>query len=226
MSMVYMPLFIKVEMTRENYINLIREAGSQYQRTYLRESYHYDGTYFSLDVCNMDDFYISKEAAMIAKYVDPKKKIGGYIYHKGTSYSISELIFVNGTYNIGNKVVSKEGENELATYQRTKGEFFQQFPLPSNEGTISISDILPNVPSPKCYECLGMSLSALDQTLEQNGYQIEKMYRDMGRIFISLKGCEENAENILAKIYNANKVYLFCEDGDQEFPHEVMMLLG
>ena len=225
MAMVQMPLLIKVKMTKENYAALITEAAKKYFRVYLKRNYLYDGTYFMLDVCDMDNFEIFKEAAMIAKFAEPTDEVVGLIYDGGCSFSVTELRFVNGGC-LTEKALDKKKHGGYDLYHQKKEAFLNRFPADGTGTTgTTAADVIPPKNDVKVYDCLGMSYDTLDCFFEQKGYHVEEIYRDGGRVFVIISNSEERPEEILAQHYNCDKVYLFCDADHQEFPDNIMMLM-
>lgn len=225
MSMVQMPLLIKVKMTKENYAKLIAEAAKRYCRVYLKKNYLYDGTYFMLDVCDMDNYEIFAEAALVARFAEPTDEVVGLIYDGGCSFSVTELQFVDGGC-FTEKKLDKKNPGGYDLYHQKKDAFLSRFPE-NEEGTDSTTaaDVLPPRNDVKVYDCLGMSYDTLDGFFEQNGYHVEEIYQDGGRVFVILSNSEERPEEILAQHYNCDKVFLFCSADHQEFPDNIMMLM-
>lgn len=81
----------------------------------------------------------------------------------------------------------------------------------------------------KEYKVIAMSEEELISFLKQNGIELESIIYDMGNVCI-LDDADENindeVELILAKHFNVDKLYMFCSDTDQEFPNDIMILLG
>lgn len=104
MSMIMMPLVIKVKMTESNYTELVKEAKTHFQAIYVDTRYKHDGEYFTLHSCAMDDATLNREAAMIARYSEKKKQKVGIIFVGPYSYMTAELIFKNGSIELGKKL--------------------------------------------------------------------------------------------------------------------------
>lgn len=224
MAMVMTPLLIKVKMTRENYINLIKEASTKFSKYYLKQNYLYDGTYFTLDTCEMDDYEIFRETDMIIKYADLTQQEVGLIYNRGCSYSVSKLIFLpKGTYDFGDEITNAGRENNKKVYLQAKETFLSQFPVAENINAEIFSEIFS--PQVEKYECLGISRYDLQTILEQEGYKVKRISCSYGCVYVMLSGTTETAENVLAKLYNADRVRLYCEDGEQQFPQEIIIIL-
>lgn len=225
MSMVQMPLLIKVKMTKENYAKLIAEAAKRYCRVYLKKNYLYDGTYFILDVCDMDNYEIFAEAALVARFAEPTDEVVGLIYDGGCSFSVTDLQFINGGC-FTEKKLDKKNPGGYDLYHQKKEAFLSRFPADETGKTgTTAADVLPPRNDVKVYDCLGMSYDTLDGFFEQNGYHVEEIYQDGGRVFLILSNSEERPEEILAQHYNCDKVYLFCGADHQEFPDQIMMLM-
>ena len=80
----------------------------------------------------------------------------------------------------------------------------------------------------KEYKVIAMSEEELISILDENGIEVEEVEYDMGTVCI----LDDDGENIndqtnliLAKHFNANKLYMFCSDTDQEFPDDIMIML-
>lgn len=136
MAWVDMPLLIKVEMTRENYDKLMEEAkesrnvlGEQFHPNYLKTHYLFDGEYFYLDSNEIDDCGIYQEAKMIMKYATPTDKQVGIIYTKGIAYTVGDLYFIEGKFDIRNDAYddSNDWKAHEADYLKRKEEFLRTF---------------------------------------------------------------------------------------------------
>ncbi len=225
MAMVQMPLLIKAKMTKENYAKLIEEASKRYCRIYLKKNYHYDGIYFTLDVCDMDNFEIFTEAAMIAKFAEPTDEVVGLIYDGGCSFAVTELKFVNGGC-FTEKKLDRKNPGGYDLYHQKKVAFLSRFPDDEAENTgITAADVLPPRNDVTVYDCLGMSYDALDSFFEQKGYHVEEIYKSHGRVYVIFQNSEEEPEKILALYYHCDKVHLFGDADEQDFPQNVMVLL-
>lgn len=227
MSMVQMPLLIKVKMTKENYAALIAEAMMRYFRIYLKKHYLYDGTYFTLDVCDMDNYEIFSEAAMIARFAEPTNETVGLIYDGGCSFSVSELKFINGCC-FPEKKSDKQTTGGYEAYMKKKEAFLNRFSsevMKKPPECAADMNAFPPVNEVREYKCLGMHYDTLDYFFEQRGYHVEEIFRERGCISVSLKNSEEKPEDILAHYYGCDKAILFAETDYQNFPDHVMLLL-
>lgn len=222
MSMVMMPLLIKAPMKKENYIALLEEASKSYSKIYLRKNYLFDGSYFTLDTCDMDTFEIFDEAALIAKYAEPTDYCVGLIYAKGISHSFDDLYFENGKYRT---VSNAKGKRR---YLHRKAQFLNEFPGSSNETRLTeaeIEAVLGAVIVFNTFNCIGIEPDALDAIFRKSGHAMDSIHMDMGCVDISLEDKNEDPDAILANYFECDRVSLFCSDGDQSFPNSVMILL-
>lgn len=228
MSMVQMPLLIKVKMTKESYAALIAEAAKKYFRTYLKNHYLYDGTYFTLDICDMDNYEIFSEAAMIAKYAEPTNESVGLVYNGGCSFSVTELKFIDGCSFPAN-VADKKDVGGYDAYMKKKEAFLSRFSSEATEKLLECTEVMNIFPPAhqevRSYKCLGMHYNTLDYFFEQQGYHVEEIFREDGRVSVILKNSCETPETIIARYYGCDKVILFAEAGTQNFPNYVMLLL-
>lgn len=103
---VSMPLIIKAKMTKDNFDKLIEEAKKEFRWDYLERTYKFDGTFFSMESCELDDFDIQSEAAMIVKYVESTARPIGLIYWGCGSYTVGYLHVNNGEPIFPTKAIS------------------------------------------------------------------------------------------------------------------------
>ena len=223
MSMVMMPLLIKVKMSKENYARLLAEASKRYFRMYLKKNYHYDGSYFLLDVCDMDNFEIFTEAALIAKYASPTSDSVGLIYDGGESFSVTELWFANGGCHT-EKPLSNNPSGGYPLYQKKKEAFLNRFPAASKQPDPT-GKLLPLIDDSRTYTCIGLSLNALDSFFEKEGYHVEEIIEEYGRVTVCLLDSEEYPEDILARYYHCDKVTLLSVDASNLAAQCLMVLI-
>lgn len=129
MAACFMPILIKVEMTKENYRLLLKKAAEVYHESYLQEYYRFDGRYFTLDNCCTDDPDMFDEAGQIAKYAQPTEQCVGLIYagFGAPSFAFQDLYFRDG------KCILKEhpcdpSEDRRKCYAKRRLEFLRSFP--------------------------------------------------------------------------------------------------
>lgn len=79
----------------------------------------------------------------------------------------------------------------------------------------------------KEYKVIAMSEEELISILNEYGIEVEEVEYDVGcvSIIVADENINDEAEPILAKHFNVDKLYMFCSDTDQEFPDEIMILL-
>lgn len=225
MSFCMMPLLIKVAMKKENYLELLADAGTRYDKFYLRKYYLFDGQYFSLDICRMDSFESYEEAARIAKYAEPTDRCVGLIYIRGSSYSFRDLYFQDG------KCVTREPASKLSGSNRTRymlrrGEILNAYPEQREQlDDPDIKEALTPEIQFQEYRCVGIELEALSGIFSELGYTLDRIDCDMGCVGVSFKEADEDPEELLAGYFGSKKAVLFCADGDQAFPNTIMILL-
>ena len=231
MSMCHMPLLIKASMTKENYLSLLKEASETYRKTYLRKHYLFDGKYFTLDTCDMDSFEIFDEAKLIAKYAEPTDKCVGLIFSGGCSYSFDDLYFCDGNYHTVKRASDREPYDFTEVrnaYLLGKKEYLSSFPAPDASGNTIDADVEALLAADikfTEYRCIGIEPDELDAIFRKHGQIIGDIDRDMGCVSVSLQDEEIDPETILANHFHSDKAYMFCRDGDQDFPNSFMILL-
>ena len=194
MSMVMMPLLIKVKMTEENFKDLLSEAARMYYRSYLRKYYRYDGTYFTLDLCGIDNPGIYAEAKRIARFTDCENEVVGLIYNGGPSYSIAELVFSHGVPCF--KAHTKTKYSDLqAAYLRHKEIFLNKFPA-SSGNQYDISQYIPASSIGRHYTCEAMTQDSLEGLFETNGYHVEEISTEDRHVEVCFYDCDDSAEDI------------------------------
>lgn len=81
----------------------------------------------------------------------------------------------------------------------------------------------------KEYKVIAMSEEELISILKENGIDGICLEYDMGCVSISTieddNDFYEEAEQILCKHFNIDKLYMFCSDTDQQFPDDIMIML-
>lgn len=223
MSMCMMPLLIKAKMTYGNYYDLLLEAAKRYRKSYLKENYRYDGEYFTLDVCEMDDYHIFAEAKLIAKYASLTGRCVGLIFDGSTSYSTAALYFQNG------KCVTKKlqkSDRLRFSYERRKQEFLSGFPKREFKSYPEVEAILTARIEYDTYQCVGMSRDVLAAIFKKLGYVLESSHGYEGEIEVRLRDCEDkNPNKLIADYFGYENSVLFCGHGYLPTPNEIMILL-
>lgn len=217
-----MPLLIKVKMSKENYARLLTEASRRYFRVYLKKNYLYDGTYFMLDICDMDNYEIFTEASLIAKYASPTDKSVGLIYDGGESFSVTDLWFENGGCHT-EKSLNCNSTGSYPLYQRKKEAFLSRFPT-TPKPPEPTDKLLPLIDDSRTYACIGLSLNTLDSFFEKEGYHVEEITEEDGRVTVCLLDSEEYSEDILARYYHCDQVVLLSVDA-QGLAAQCLMVL-
>lgn len=223
MAMCMMPLLIKAKMTYENYRDLLLKAVKQYHKSYLKENYRYDGLYFTLDVCEMDDYNIFHEAELIAQYADPTEYCVGLIYDGSISYSTAELYFSNG------KCVTKNPQREADVrypYEWRKREFLSKFPEMEFKSYPEIEDILTAKIEYDTYKCVGMQSDVLAAIFSSLGCRVKKIQNCEGEIYVELEDCKgKYPSELIASYFGYKSCVLFSSHHYLSTPNEVMILL-
>ncbi len=223
MSMVMMPLLIKVKMTEENFKRLLREAVRKYYRSYLIQNYRYDGTYFTLDMCAVDNPGIFIEATNIARFTDCENEIVGLIYDEGPSYSVTELVFSKGLPSF------KKYDGEIRTdffreYVHKKEAFLNEF-LETGGKRFNVTQFISTLRLSRSYICIAMTENVLETFFAGKGYHIESIEIAEGRVNVQLSDYKISAKKIIAQHYGCDDVLLLCTPDDFYTPDEYLLIL-
>lgn len=222
MAMCMMPLVIKVEMTYENYKSLLLEAVQRYKKSYLRKNYHFDGKYFTLNICDMDNYELFTEAKMIAKYASPTDECVGLIFSGGQSYATKELFFKNKQCITKNPVDSKCMES---IFKKHKTKFLSRFPKRKFCYFSEIDDILTVKSEYNNHLCLSMTVDVLEAIYEEIGYTVKDIDNYDSKIYVTLNNSKLDASLIIAQYFGYQNAILFVNPQDVCTSDEIMILL-
>lgn len=215
MSWCVMPLLIKVEMTKENYIALIKESLGKYKKTYLKNNYKYDGTYFTLETTDEDDDNIYEQSARITKYVNPERQRVGLIFSKGWAYTTKDLYFDNAKCELieSETPPAVHYMQEESNYGKKRNMFLSTFP---EREDVKFSDneidelFKTEIEFQKQY-CLKIQEEVVYEIVRTFGYDPTSLYTDddVEDVFVTLQeGNDLCVKEILTQYFKRNVLHV------------------
>jgi len=221
MAMVQMPLVIKAKMTYENYRDMIREATEHYSRRFLREYFQYDGKYFSIDICLMDNYEVFNIAKMVARYASPTSNRVGLVFSGKRSYDTEELYFENKECKHINE---EDAECDRRIFYKRKEQFLSAFEARDIPYYREIDELLTAKIEYNPYCCVGLSYDVLEAIYKAMGYTVEDIHNDEYFVYIELNDPRKNATDILAEYFGYKSCSVICNQ-DKGFSYDEVMVL-
>ena len=211
------PLIIRAPMKKENYIQLLREAGKELKKVYLRKNYRFDGSTFVLECPESFDVEIAKEAALVAKYAEPTDACVGIIHNGGNMYEFNDLYFRDGLCH--QREIewrhAPTGVSVIESLAQRKKEILASFPKDGGElkNDPDVEAALQVEITYEAMRCYAISYDVLDAIMRKHGHRIRCFDSDEGWAMVMLEDEKDRAEDIVAKHFGAEESVLIGSPG-------------